>query len=529
MGTLASGSIDLKSLKIAGGSATNYITTIDGGGIKVHDAGDDDNYIQLTSAGMEIYKGGDSEEYKIANFSEVCQIGTNNNSHLLLTSNDITAFGESNKTFFKISSDSATNSNISIDYQLLSIIDDEMPASSNNSLSLTLPETPVSGTNLIISVDVYEMRGQRRFIGSLQFTRGTSSSQTLAVNYSDSYHSYTNTLYITYNGTDSFTNVYLRPNGNGGQGTAIISIMCNYVGIGSAPSYQLGGGSQASGAYSLCEGYYTIASGDYSHAEGSDTTASGNYSHAEGQHTIASHSYTHAQNEGTTANKIAQTVIGTYNILDATPTTAIHPNNNINYGNYAFIIGNGTSSTRSNALTVNWKGDVNIASGAKYKINGNALSASDVGAVPTTRTVNSKALSSNITLSPSDMNIVDFIVEQGTVDDWIYRKWNSGIAEAWKTINQTSAMNTSSSGWYRSGGTTLKNIGSSPQINGSYLFTEMPKYTVSAHASNNIAMVVCNANGYSLANLGDVTVWRGNSNTTSFTVYYDIYCIGTWK
>ena len=88
---------------------------------------------------------------------------------------------------------------------------------------------------------------------------------------------------------------------------------------------------------------------------------------------------------------------------------------------------------RSNALTVDWNGNVNIASGAKYKINGNNLSASDIansvtgvkgnaessyrtgnvnitpaniGAVPTTRTVNSKALSSNITLSASDVSAV---------------------------------------------------------------------------------------------------------------------------
>lgn len=48
--------------------------------------------------------------------------------------------------------------------------------------------------------------------------------------------------------------------------------------------------------------------------------------------------------------------------------------------------------------------DVDIASGKKYKINGTPLSASDVGSVPTTRTVNSKALSSDITLTASDVS-----------------------------------------------------------------------------------------------------------------------------
>ena len=32
-------------------------------------------------------------------------------------------------------------------------------------------------------------------------------------------------------------------------------------------------------------------------------------------------------------------------------------------------------------------------------------------------------------------NEADFVVEQGTKDGWIYRKWYSGIAECWATIS----------------------------------------------------------------------------------------------
>ena len=114
-----------------------------------------------------------------------------------------------------------------------------------------------------------------------------------------------------------------------------------------------------------------------------------------------------ALNIATHAAKHGQTAIGTFNIEDVTPTTAVHPNGLSTYGYYAFIIGNGIDEyDRSNALTVDWNGNVDIASGAKYKINGTALSASDVGAVPTSRTVNSKALSSDITLSASDVNAI---------------------------------------------------------------------------------------------------------------------------
>lgn len=77
---------------------------------------------------------------------------------------------------------------------------------------------------------------------------------------------------------------------------------------------------------------------------------------------------------------------------------------NNNASGTLFEIGNGTgTSARSNAFAVSSEGNVNIPSGAKYKINGTALSASDVGAVPTSRTVNSKALSSNISLTASDV------------------------------------------------------------------------------------------------------------------------------
>ena len=148
----------------------------------------------------------------------------------------------------------------------------------------------------------------------------------------------------------------------------------------------------ASGYCSHAEGGGAQSSGAFSHAENCGTEAKAHSSHAEGRFTIASGNYSHAQNDGTKAQGESQTALGKYNVADSTS---------------AVIIGNGTAdNARSNALTVDWSGNINIASGAKYKINGTNLSASDVGAVPTSRTVNSKALSSNITLSASDVGAV---------------------------------------------------------------------------------------------------------------------------
>ena len=144
-----------------------------------------------------------------------------------------------------------------------------------------------------------------------------------------------------------------------------------------------GQGNTASAFTAHAEGYLTTATGwgahaegrsttavyDTDHAEGDSTTASGGSSHAEGVETEASERWAHAQNQSTIANQWAQTVIGTYNIADTTPTTAVHPGGYEEYGHYALIIGNGYNNAssqyipvRSNALTVDWDGNT-VAAG----------------------------------------------------------------------------------------------------------------------------------------------------------------------
>ena len=127
--------------------------------------------------------------------------------------------------------------------------------------------------------------------------------------------------------------------------------------IASGTSARAEGSSTASGDDSHAEGGSTTASGDDSHTEGMCTTASGQSSHAEGEHTEASEigahaegsytkamgAYSHAGGVGTIAKNDYQTVIGRYNANK----------------NSAFIIGNGSSDTeRSNALTVDWDGNI---------------------------------------------------------------------------------------------------------------------------------------------------------------------------
>ena len=150
-----------------------------------------------------------------------------------------------------------------------------------------------------------------------------------------------------------------------------------------AGAHAEGNNTRARGYASHAEGEYCKAKGDYSHAEGFYTEASESahaegyktnayvYAHAEGFETKANGFYSHTQNRGTETNRTSQTVIGEYNAIDTADTTAqrdpdLVGNTNIHYGDYAFIIGNGTDdSNRSNAVAVNWAGQV-MAQGISY-------------------------------------------------------------------------------------------------------------------------------------------------------------------
>ena len=118
-------------------------------------------------------------------------------------------------------------------------------------------------------------------------------------------------------------------------------------------SHAEGYNTTASGLYSHAEGQSTTASGDRSHAEGQSTTASGAHSHAEGYNTTASGVYSHAGGLGTIASQYYQTAIGQYNVNNTSASTGDTWK--------LFIIGNGTSSSRSDAFNVAQNGNVRMA------------------------------------------------------------------------------------------------------------------------------------------------------------------------
>lgn len=154
--------------------------------------------------------------------------------------------------------------------------------------------------------------------------------------------------------------------------------------------------TQALGLGSHAEGYSTIAAGKFSHAEGKQTKAAyashsegrlsealGETSHAEGHGTKAYGDYSHSEGLCTIAAVRGQHAQGKYNIKDT---------ENV----YADIIGNGDKeATRSNAATVDWKGnawyagDVYVGGTHAYK-KGNQL-VTDATKLATAQEVNNLA------------------------------------------------------------------------------------------------------------------------------------------
>lgn len=250
--------------------------------------------------------------------------------------------------------------------------------------------------------------------------------------------------------------------GSAGGYSQTFGTACAASGFGSFAS---GFECNATGNYSSAFGYRASAGGVFSFAEGGGK-ASGNMSHAEGVDSVADGYGSHVGGLGTYAEYDYQTVIGKYNDNKSTSL---------------FEIGNGTYNTHSNAFEVDTSGNVNISSGAKYKINGTALSASDVGAVPTTRTVNNKALSSNITLTASDVSAVP--TSGGTMTGQLLTSYKSSVAMGSYGSPQTTVPNFIAEVRMSSGCAGSVNIGTVYTANGVTIATGWYNFMYMPHRS----------------------------------------------
>lgn len=383
MGTLTSGSIDLKSLKVAGEGATGYITNIDSSGIWITPSGSKPTNTstgagatgtRLNGDGLQVYKAG----VQVASYGTDATIGQvaanlynvfidadsgislrkNTTSLLTINSSQIDINNSSGNVITRVNGSGLTvydgsgiaiaefgstsyigkhngsQSYLQMDYHSLVMKDKEL----NPYFEVTdLRET--DGRALLSEIFYYN--------GSLRFTVGfiidsvdsvfVGSSQLSSSNYTVGESAVTITNYTPATGAKIQINYYTRSS----ETKSYTFGIRNYEDYTTVPigGYSIAEGYKvtAGGPYSHAEGYHTFALGSASHAEGLDTKAYGINSHAEGGTTLAngvnSHAegggtyangdYAHAEGDNTTANGLASHAQGMYTTANGYCETVI--------------------------------------------------------------------------------------------------------------------------------------------------------------------------------------------------------------
>lgn len=138
----------------------------------------------------------------------------------------------------------------------------------------------------------------------------------------------------------------------------------------------------------------------------------------------------------------------------------------------------------------------------------------------------------NVTSANNPVAMDDFIVEQGTVTtgsgnsqaNWVYRKWNSGIAECWCRKHISTAVNTAWGNLYVSGSLSYTNITWGVD------FIEIPvaNITIAPNATGAF-LIAGGSTSLTATNTGGYEIARGSALSTAGSFYINYYAIGKWK
>ncbi len=556
MRTLASGSIDLNSLKVAG-KPNKYITYVDSdNGIRVYDGtlsnGDQVNFVKINSDGMQIYKGGSDINNKIADFGLSVIIGQTNTSHLKIDYHSMQMIDKEGNVYFYIS-DLRDEEGYVTEYFI----------GDGSTTDFTLIGNVLSSSNLIVKVDdvvttAYSMSDTR----TLVFSTAPANGSKITVKYNPP--NYTSIKAYTLGTREESSNVGLcsvaegynivasgrYSHAEGGDTSALANFSHaegnrttasgmyshaegrettasnksshaegNYTTASGIYSHAEGDNTMASGNRSHAEGNYTTASNSYSHAEGSRALASGTAAHAEGHSTVANGVYSHAQNNYTIATEFAQTVIGKFNKATITGSgTDADPYIYSDVGDYAFIIGNGEDGARSNALTVDWQGNLNLPTG----------NFSGVGLALDYNSSKSNTNAISITNNTSNAFTVEWdgdVLAKGGINIAIeeigsnYIRYSNGLQICWLNTNVNMAID--------------NQYGSSPLYTGTYTWT-FPKAFSSAPTVTVGAVKWSTGGSWGSANAATTTsvVIRGTdyfSRASDKTTHIEAMAIGYWQ
>lgn len=326
-------------------TADSYIANFNSGevsGAFIHKSGSpstpSDPYANgvLITDDIDIIRSGTS----VANYGNVARIGKLNTGRLEITNADITAYGRTGGVAIKFGSKNNTLDGVAEVTERLIV--EDLEDDNNIMTGVWLSYIPT-------------------YIRSCYIDDGSDPMTSVQVSL-NGHIAYNNTdlvigsfVIITYSTFDLIPYLQIGENAHADGGFSIASDTSTASGNGSIAigmynksvgdrSASFGRSNKAYGECSFACGSSNSSSGISSFSAGNSNEASGNYSSAIGVQNISAGEY--------------QTVIGKYNIKD---------NNN----EYVFIIGNGSTTSRSNALVVDWNG--NIDSAGVLTQNGNSI------------------------------------------------------------------------------------------------------------------------------------------------------------
>lgn len=337
-----------------------------------------DNLVSITRSAVAFFDGnGNQSSNVVAVFgADGAQIGKDGASHVELDYHSLTLVDRDSATYFEVKDLRGTDGKATLTYA------DE---GDGHTASFDLPYVATEIVSCNVNGTAAQFTAAGVPSGNPTYTRVTLSSAPAS-------NAVVTIVYKTQDGTARSYTLGTRASGS----TVGPSSYAEGIGAEASgyASHAEGDRTKASGRVSHAEGVSTVASGMFSHAEGASATASGNQSHAEGNMTTASGynshaegdqcwaiggdshaegwssfaigSMSHAQNERSIAEGMSQTVIGRFNSVDTSDE-------------YCLIIGNGgqwddqfvdprnpsydydDEYTHSNALTVDWSGNVECA------------------------------------------------------------------------------------------------------------------------------------------------------------------------
>lgn len=185
----------------------------------------------------------------------------------------------------------------------------------------------------------------------------------------------------------------------------------------------------------------------------------------------------------------------------------------------AMELGSGaTPSGHGGYIDFHYNGSSNDYTSRIIESNSGVLEVSPAMKVPKLTVTSTTSPALNTTSLQIGANIVgDFVITQGSSGLWMIRKWNSGVAECWRTISGTITKYTTWNGMYGYQGSASFPSG---------FFIANPNVQYQTYIGSGFAMPARGA-----CSTKDNFIWYALSSENTDNVGYtvDCYAIGKWK